>query len=280
MSDAAPAAVPMAAASSATHDASRVSTFSVFMALLRRDMVVARREIISFLVRTALQPLLGVMVFGFLLPNMGFAARGYTATLLPGILAISLAFASLQAVAFPMMADFGFTKEIEDRLLAPVPMGLIAFEKVVSGIIQGLIVVAFVLPVARLIMGPIAGLSLSNLGGMLGVAILGAAAFASLGLWLGTAIPPQQIGLMFAVILAPMIFFGCVYYPWAGLRAVPVMQVAVLVNPLVYLAEGLRGALTPKLPHLPLSLTCSTLVAMAVLLWGAGLKSFTKRALS
>ncbi|HTM57816.1 MAG TPA: ABC transporter permease [Candidatus Udaeobacter sp.] len=280
MSDTAAARLGPAVVSVTTRDARAVSSVSVFMALLRRDMVVARRELISFLVRTALQPLLGVMVFGFLLPHMGFAARGYTATLLPGILAISLAFASLQAVAFPMMADFGYTKEIEDRLLAPVPIGLIAFEKVISGIIQGLIVVAFVLPVARLIMGPIAGLSLQNLGGMVGVALLGAAAFASLGLWLGTAIPPQQIGLMFAVILAPMIFFGCAYYPWAGLRTVPVMQIAVLINPLVYLAEGMRGALTPKLPHMPLAVTCSMLVAMAVLLWWAGLKSFIKRAMS
>ena len=279
MSDAATGLAP-ATVTTTTRDSHVVSSASVFMALLRRDMVVARRELISFLVRTALQPLLGVMVFGFLLPNMGFAARGYTATLLPGILAISLAFASLQAVAFPMMADFGYTKEIEDRLLAPVPIGLIAFEKVISGIIQGLIVVAFVLPVARLIMGPIAGLSLQNLGGMVGVALLGAAAFASLGLWLGTAIPPQQIGLMFAVILAPMIFFGCAYYPWVGLRTVPIMQVAVLINPLVYLAEGMRGALTPKLPHMPLAITCSMLVAMAVLLWWAGLKSFIKRAMS
>jgi ABC-2 type transport system permease protein len=258
----------------------RVPAFRVFLALLERDMVVARREIVSFLIRTALQPLLGVIVFGYLLPHMSFASRNYTATLLPGILAISLAFASLQAVAFPMMADFGFTKEIEDRLLAPVPIGLIAFEKVVSGVIQGMIAALFVLPMARLIMGPIPGLSVTNFGAVLGVTLLGAAAFAAFGLWLGTAIPPQQIGLMFSVILAPMIFFGCAYYPWAGLHMVPVMQYAVLVNPLVYVAEGLRGALTPHLPHLPLAVSSLALAAMTGVLWWAGQKSFLKRATS
>ena len=270
----------MTSAAAGASAAAPVSLPRVFMALLRRDLVVARRELGAFLVRTALQPLLGVMVFGYLLPHMGFAARGYTATLLPGILAISLTFASLQAVAFPMMADFGFTKEIEDRLLAPVPIGLIAFEKVVSGVIQGLIAALFVLPIARLIMGPVPGLSLGNLGAIVGVMLLGAAAFASLGLWLGTAIPPQQIGLMFAVILAPMIFFGCAYYPWAGLRMVPAMQYAVLVNPLVYVAEGLRGALTPTLPHLPLLISSAALAAMSLLLWWAGLRSFIRRAMS
>ena len=53
---------------------------------------------------------------------------------------------------------------------------------------------------------------------MLGVTLLGAATFSALGLLLGTGIAPQQIGLMFSVIVAPMIFFGCTYYPWQGLR--------------------------------------------------------------
>ena len=257
-----------------------VAAFTVFMALLRRDLIVARREIISFLVRTALQPLLTVMVFGYLLPSMGFTSRGYVGVLLPGILAISLAFASLQSVALPMMADFGFTREIDDRLLAPVPIGLVPLEKVVSGMIQGVISALFVLPMARLIMGPIPGLSVDNLALVLGVTLLGSATFAALGLWLGTAIPPQQIGLMFSVILAPMIFFGCAYYPWAGLHRVPVMQIAVLVNPLVYVAESLRGAVTPSLPHMPLPASCGALVLIAALLWWAGHRSFWKRAMS
>jgi ABC-2 type transport system permease protein len=249
-----------------------VAAITVFLALLRRDLIVARREIISFLVRTALQPLLTVMVFGYLLPSMGFTSRGYVGVLLPGILAISLAFASLQSVALPMMADFGYTREIDDRLLAPVPIGLVPLEKVVAGMIQGMISALFVLPMARL--------SVDNFALVLGVTLLGSATFAALGLWLGTAIPPQQIGLMFSVILAPMIFFGCAYYPWAGLHRVPVMQIAVLVNPLVYVAESLRGAVTPSLPHMPLAASCGALVLISVLLWWAGHRSFWKRAMS
>jgi ABC-2 type transport system permease protein len=258
----------------------RVSTPRVFLALLERDMVVARREMVSFLVRTALQPLLTVLVFGYLLPKMGFTARGYVGVLLPGILAISLAFASLQSVALPMMADFGFTREIEDRLLAPVPMWLVAFEKVVSGMIQGMGSALFVLPVARLIMGPIPGLSIENVFALLAVTLLGSATFSALGLWLGTAIPPQQIGLMFSVILAPMIFFGCAYYPWALLHKVPAMQYGVLINPLVYVAEALRGTLTPHLPHMPLAASSAALALISALLWWAGLGSFKKRAMS
>lgn len=255
-----------------------VAAASVFAALLRRDMRVARRELPFFLLRTTMQPLMFVIVFGYLLPRMGFMGRGYTTALLPGVLAISLTFSSIQTVALPMVQDFGWTKEIEDRLLAPVPIWLVAAEKIVNGVLQGLVSALFVLPVARLIMGPIPNLSFGHIGDVLLITVLGAAAFSSLGLFLGTAIQPQQIGLMFGVILAPMIFFGCAYYPWQGLSAVPVMKYAVLINPLVYVAEGMRGALTPAAPHMSLTVVVIALVLITMLFWTLGMRSFLKRA--
>ena len=76
-----------------------------------------------------------------------------------------------------------------------------------------------------------------------------------------------------------MMFFGCAYYPWRGLDAVPVMKCAVLVNPLVYVAEGMRGALTPDVPHMPLAASMGARVASAALFWMVGLRSFRKRAI-
>lgn len=250
----------------------------VFWALLRRDLRVARRELPYFLVRTTLQPILFVVVFGYLLPKMHFVQRGYSTALLPGILAISLAFSSIQSVALPMVQDFGFTKEIEDRLLAPASARLIAFEKVVAGVLQGLVAAIFVLPIARLIMGPIAGLTVTDYGSVIAVTLLGAAAFSALGLLMGTAIQPQQIGLMFSVIVAPMIFFGCAYYPWQGLSAVPAFKYAVLINPLVYVSEGMRGALTPVEPHMPLGFVFVALTVITVVFWILGLRAFERRA--
>jgi ABC-2 type transport system permease protein len=255
-----------------------VRSSSIFIALLRRDVRVARRELPFFLLRTTLQPLMFVAVFGYLLPRMGFMGRGYTTALLPGVLAISLTFSSIQSVALPMVQEFGWTREIEDRLLAPLPIQLVAAEKIVSGVLQGIVSALFVLPVARAIMGPIPDLTFAHFGDVLLITILGAAAFSSLGLFLGTAIQPQQIGLMFGVILAPMIFFGCAYYPWQGLTAVPVMKYAVLINPLVYVAEGMRAALTPRAPHMPLGVVVVALIAITGVFWMLGMRSFLKRA--
>jgi ABC-2 type transport system permease protein len=225
---------------------------------------VVSRELPFFLLRSTLQPIMFTFVFGYLLPRMGFVQAGYTGALLPGILGVSLAFASVQAVALPMVADFGWTLEIEDRLLAPVPTWVIAVEKVIAGTVQGVLAALFVLPIARLIMGP----------------LLGAFTFSAFGLLLGSAIRGEQIGLMFGLIVAPMIFFGCAYYPWKALSATPVVQTLVLVNPLVYVSEGMRGALTPSLPHMHQAVVAGALVLLSAIFMAVGLRTFDKRAVS
>jgi ABC-2 type transport system permease protein len=83
---------------------------------------------------------------------------------------------------------------------------------------------------------------------------------------------------MFGVILAPMIFFGCAYYPWQGLSTVPIMKYAVLINPLVYVAEGMRAALTPTAPHMPLPIVIVALIVVTAIFWILGMRSFMKRA--
>src|SRR4051812_42864967 len=256
-----------------------VSSTAVFLAFLRRDVRVAIRELPFFLVRTTMQPVLLLIVFGYLLPKMSFMNASYKLALLPGILAVSLTISAIQSVALPMVQEFGWTREIDDRLLAPVSTRVIVAEKIVGGVLQGVVAALVVLPLARIILGTFPVVTLASAGLVLLVTLLGATAFSALGMWLGTAISPQQIGLMFSVIIAPMLFFGCAYYPWRGLDVVPVMKYAVLVNPLVYVAEGLRGALTPSVPHMPLPVVMVALVIITTVFWTLGTRSFLKRAI-
>lgn len=255
-------------------------TARIFGALLMRDVVVAKRDVVGIVIRTMLQPLLFTFVFGFLLIRIGMIPKAYSTMIIPGIAGLSLTMASIWAVAMPLIADFGFTKEIEDRLLAPVPTEVIAVEKLVAGILQGAFTATVVLPLARFIIGPIPGLSLRNLPLLALMVILSGAVFSAFGLFLGTAMQPQHISLMMQVIFAPMIMFGCTYYPWRGLDAFPVLKYLVLINPLVYVSEGLRAALTPTVPHMPLAVILAALVTMTLLLLWLGMRGFRRRAIT
>jgi ABC-2 type transport system permease protein len=112
------------------------------------------------------------------------------------------------------------------------------------------------------------------------VALLVALFSATGGLALGCSVEQTHIGLMFSLVVAPMIFFGCTYYPWSALQKFPILQKAVLVNPLVYASEGLRGTLVPQFPHLPMLAVVAGLVFFNVLMFFTGLRKFHGKAVT
>ena len=90
----------------------------------------------------------------------------------------------------------------------------------------------------------------------------------------------STIKLIFGIIVVPVTFLGCVYYPWALLEKVRWLQILVLLNPLVYMSEGLRTALTPSLPHMPVWASLLALAVSLALLTSIGMKGFLARILS
>jgi ABC-2 type transport system permease protein len=251
-----------------------------FLAMLARDAHVARRNIIPLLLQTFLQPLMFVFIFGRIMVGSGYMPPSYKSLLLPGIMALSMVGTGIWAVAMPLIGEFQFTREIEDRLLAPMDISWLAIEKVVAGTLQALAAGLMVIPCAWLLLRPGVEVNLRAPFLFAGIALLVALFSAVGGLALGCSVEQTHIGLMFSLVVAPMIFFGCTYYPWSALNNFPIMQKLVLVNPLVYASEGLRGALVPQYPHLPLTAVLAGLVFFDVLLLTVGLRQFHKKAVS
>ena len=253
--------------------------WTTFLALLARDAHVARRNVIPLLMQTFLQPMMFVFIFGRVMVSSGYMPVAYKSLLLPGIMAISMVFTGVWAVAMPLIAEFQFTREIEDRLLAPMEISWLAIEKVFFGTMQALVAGLVVIPAAWLLLRPV-DLNLNSPLTFACVTLLVALFSACGGLALGCSISQTHIGLMFSMVLTPMIFFGCAYYPWSALDHFPILQKIVLVNPLVYASEGLRGTLVPQFPHLPVVVVLVALSLFDLLLLAAGLRQFQRKAVS
>ncbi len=251
-----------------------------FLALLARDVHVARRNLVPLLFQTFLQPLLFVFIFGRVMVGSGYLPAAYKSLLLPGIMAISMVFTGIWAVAMPLIAEFQFTREIEDRLLSTIAISWVAVEKVVAGLVQALVAGLVVIPLAWIILRPGLELHLANPLLFACITLLVAGFSACGGLALGCSVDQQHIGLMFSMVLTPMIFFGCTYYPWSALDKFPILQKVVLLNPLAYASEGLRATLVPQFPHLSIPVILVALAAFDVLLFVAGLRQFHKKAVS
>ena len=113
---------------------------------MARDAHVARRNIVPMMFQTFLQPLIFVFIFGRVMVGSGYMPAAYKSFLLPGIMAISMVFTGVWAVAMPLIAEFQWTREIEDRLLGPIDISWVAIEKVVAGTFQALVAGLVVFP--------------------------------------------------------------------------------------------------------------------------------------
>src|SRR6201982_3380595 len=123
--------------------------------MLARDAHVARRNAIQLFLQTFLQPLLFVFIFGRVMVGSGYMPAAYKSLLLPGIMAISMIFTGVWAVAMPLIGEFQFTHEIEDRLLAPIENSWLAIEKVLFGAAQAVVAGLAVIPAAWLLLRPV-----------------------------------------------------------------------------------------------------------------------------
>src|SRR5262245_1777454 len=254
--------------------------WKTFFALLARDAHVARRNFIQLVLQTFLQPMMFVFIFGRVMVSSGYMPVTYKSLLLPGIMAISMIFTGVWAVAMPLIGEFQFTHEIEDRLLAPTENHWLAIEKVCFGAAQAIVAGLAVIPAAWLLLRPGVELNLHSPLTFMVVTLLVSLLSACGGLTLGCSVDQTQIGLMFSMVLTPMIFFGCAYYPWSALANFPILQKAVLVNPLVYASEGLRGTLVPQFPHLPLIAVLLMLLVFDFFFLALGLRQFRRKAVA
>jgi ABC-2 type transport system permease protein len=264
------------------------STPSVaFVALLMRDFAVLRKNIVEFIIRSVMQPLLFVFVFTYVFPKIGFGVGGsgagettFSSLLVPGVVAIACMFQGVQSVALPLVTEFGFTREIEDRVMAPLSISGVAMEKIVAGALQGIFAAVVVFPMAAFIPATAVHLDVQWFE-LLTLLPLTAFTGAALGLVMGTRVDPRRVPLLFGIVVIPMTFLGATYYPWALLHGILWLQILVLINPLVYMSEAMRIALTPQLvPHMQVWVVYVALIGFSILLAWIGIRGFRQRVLT
>ncbi len=270
---------------------------TALVALMRRDLVVLWKNFGEFIARTLIQPFLLVFVFLYVFPSIGQGIGGgagggagagesaFATVLVPGVVAVTIMFQGIQAVALQLSQEFGYTREIEDRVQAPCPVWLVAVAKVLSGSVQGVLAALVVFPMAAFVhaQGVNAHLDI-HWWVTLTIIPIACVAMTALGLVLGTKFEPRNIGLMFGFVVLPVTFLGGTYYQWTALEPVKLgafswLQTLVLINPLIYVAEGMRAALTST-SHMHLYVVYPVLLGFCVLFLYLGIRGFRRRVLS
>ena len=260
-----------------------------FGAMMAREFRVLGRNAPSTFIRAVMQPLLFAFVFAYVLPKIGSgfgtggaaAASGLTfATILvPGLMGSMFLMQGMFGTTMPLVMEFSWQRTIEDRALAPVPIRVLAIQKITAGAIQAFIGAAIVFPVVYFVHAPGQGphIDVTSWFLLAAVMVFSSTLTASMGLWLGTVVDPRKMQMVFAVVLLPLTMLGCVYYPWSALHVIRWLQILVLINPMVYMTEGLRAALTPSIPHMPLWAIMLALVGGTAVFGYLGVRTFRNR---
>jgi ABC-2 type transport system permease protein len=264
----------------------RATVPRTFAAMMAREARVMRKNFLSTFVRVLVQPVMFVFVFAYVLPKLGGGAMAggpsFSTILVPGLVGSSIIMQAMMAVIFPLMMELTWQKSITDRALAPVPIPLLAAQKIIAAATQGLIGGLLVFPAVLFIHadGQAPQVHVDDWPILILVMVAGSLLSAAGGLLLGTLMNPQKVQVLFAMVLLPMTMLGCVYYPWSALDGIRWLQIASLFNPLVYVSEGLRSTLTPGIPHMPSWAFLLAIVGGTVLLTWAATRTFTKRVLT
>jgi ABC-type multidrug transport system permease subunit len=274
-----------------------------FAAMMAREFRVLRRNAPSTFMRAVMQPLLFVFVFAYVFPKIGggFVLGGgaagahsssfsgtsgavsspvnFATILVPGLMASMLLMQGIFGVTLPLVMEFSWQRTIEDRALAPVPIWVLAVQKITAGAVQSFIGACIVFPIVLLVhaAGQAPHVHVTNWFLFALIMVSASTLTASLGMLLGTVMDPRKMQVMFAVILLPATMLGCVYYPWSALHSIRWLQILVLINPMVYMSEGLRAVLTPSLGHMPLWGVLLALLGGTAIFGFLGTRTFRRR---
>lgn len=274
-------------AAGAARRGGRPSRRAVVGALLLRDLTVLDKSLGEFLHHTVTQPLLLVFVFTWLFPTIGQGVGGtdeagaarFASLLMAGLIAQAMAFQGVFRVAVPLARELDVTGEIEGRVMAPATVATMAFQKVVFGALLALFAAMVVFPVAAFLPADPVLLSV-DWPVLLTLVPLACVTSAALGLTIGTLLKPASVPMLAGTLALPLAFGGAIFYTWSSLDPVPWLKYLVLVNPLVYMSEGMRAALFVGVDHMPLGAVYGALAVSAAVFSFLGTRGFSRRVVS
>jgi ABC-2 type transport system permease protein len=249
---------------------------TAFLALLRRDLHILWRHLAVTVFADQSQSIMWAVVFGIFFPRLHMVSDEFVMIIFPGLVSVTVLMSGINGVLLPLFRDLLGRREIDERLLAPISVFEVAFEKISAGTINGVVSGLVALPVMLLLVARWRDLH-PNWPVLLGMMLLSSFVASGFGLTVGAMAGARFSGYLFDVVIGPMIFFGCTYYAWEPLKAIGPVRYLMLANPLVFISEGLRSALTPQVPHMNMALLMPGLVCFAVLFTWLGARKFEQR---
>lgn len=255
-------------------DYNKLQTFG---SILLRDIYVFKRHIIGRIIDACVWSGASLYVAQYVLPLFGIN-QTFGAFLLLGNMAVWGMFEVGTNMAI-VLGDLYGVNSLSYYLSLPLPSSWIFIRLGLMDTYRSIIPTIPLLPLGTLMLGDHMSSYTIHYPKLIITWILAHLLFAFFGLYLSSITPNfDYITTIRQRFLFPMWFLGCYQFSWYMLYdANPTLAYLNLLNPVVYVMEGMRSCITIQTPLLPYWL-CFFMMILFIILFGyLGIKSFKKR---
>ena len=254
-----------------------ISYFYVLKELLRTDLKIFSKIFFNKWIDLFIWILSMIVVFAYVMPAFGLT-KDYGIFILASMCSSAGLFQSFNYVA-EMVADFQGPRVISYHFSLPVPSWLLFIRLIVYYTIAFSLLGIFILPIGKLFLWHSFSLAQVSYAKYAIMLVLINIFYGSLSLVTTSYVKNlSRIDSVWMRIIYPLWFFGCFQFSWQSLYKVsPVFAQINLLNPLTYMAEGMRATVLGQEGSLNFWLCAAAIVLFSVVFAWHAIVRFKKR---
>lgn len=238
-----------------------MNSWATFFQLIRRDLIAFKRGFRKKFIDTTILFFTNVMAFGYFLQQEG-AHEGYAAFFVVGAIA-SFGFVEIVGKVGVQLADMGGDRTIFHTLVMPIRSNMVFIYMGLSWAITSVLLSILLFPIGKLLVFTEWNLDTVSWWRLVIMFISANLFFGYFALWLTSVIKSMtDLNSLWLRYIAPMWMFGGYVYSWQSAYALNhVVGYISLINPMIYVMEGMRAAALGQEGYLPFWMS-------VVMLWG------------
>ncbi len=225
--------------------------YRVFGQLLKKDFLAFKRTALSKLFDTLCLFLTNVLVFGYFMRFIG-AGESYPAFFVVGSIT-SFGLIEIVGKVGVLIADIHGSRTIYYWLGLPIHPRWLFCYIALSWAMTSTIISALMFPIGKLLVFHGLDLTAISYVRLLPIFVTAQLFFGFFALWLASVLKNLvSLNSLWLRYIAPMWMFGGYTFSWeAAYQAHPVLGYCLLVNPMLYVMEGMRAAALGQTGYLP-----------------------------
>lgn len=245
--------------------------------LLKRDLRIFKEEFLGKLIDTSLLLFTTVVIFGYFLPAYGLK-MDYGPFLLIGVIA-GFGFFEVIGKVSVMIADLEGDRTILYTLMLPIPAWLVFVYIAISWAMISSIMSLLMFPLGKILLFSKFDLTKINLFELPLIFIISNLFFGFFALWLVSILKKMSsISHLFVRVINPMYSFGGWWYSWFTIYGIsPILGYLHLINPLLYVMEGMRAATLGQKGYIPFWWSLAGLTLFTLVLAFDSIRRLQKR---